>query len=108
VLLFPFQLFLRAGSRRRRAVFFMDDNPADAGTRAILELGIKVPEQLAIVTHGNAGRSFSFPVPLTCIEFDPAEVTQTAWAMLQKLIEDKPVEEPTVWIAPRLRQGKFL
>jgi DNA-binding LacI/PurR family transcriptional regulator len=99
---------LWAGPHRPRAIFFFDDGLADSTTRAILELGIKVPQELAIVTEASVGRRFQFPVPLTCIEFDPAEVITAAWAMLEKLIAGRPVEQSTVYIHPRVRMGESL
>ena len=53
---------------RPNAVFFYEDAVCDVATRAILELGIKIPQELAVVTHANVGRTFHFPVPLTCVE----------------------------------------
>jgi len=95
-----------ASAKRPRAIFFCDDGICDVATRAILELGIKVPEELAIVTHANKGRTFHFPVPLTCVEFDPAAAVRAAWGMLEKLMTGERVDDPVVRIPPHWREGK--
>lgn len=93
---------------RPRAIFFHDDALCDVCTRAILELGIRVPDELAILTHANVGRRFEFPVKLTCIEFDPAEVAAAGCEMLEKLIAQKPVDENTVYLKASIREGDSL
>ena len=93
---------------RPRAIFFYEDAVCDVATRAILELGIKVPQELAIVTHANVGRTFHFPVSLTRVEYDPAEVVAIAWNMLAKLIGKEPVDEPRVFVPPNVREGESL
>lgn len=88
--------------------FFFDDGICDVATRAILELGIKVPEELAIVTHANVGRQFSFPVEFTSIGWDAGEVVNAAWQMLEKLISGRSVWEPVTKVAPHLRMGQSI
>ncbi|MHB1190565.1 MAG: substrate-binding domain-containing protein [Armatimonadota bacterium] len=95
-------------SDRPSAIFFYDDGLCDVVTRAILELGIKVPEELAIITMANVGRQFHFPVPLTSIGFDPAEVASAAWDMLDKLISNKPIDNPVSYISPVVHRGRSL
>jgi len=93
---------------RPNAMFFFDDALCDVSTRAILELGIKVPDDLAIITQSNTGRKFHFPVPLTRVEFDPVEAVDAAWNMLHSLILQERVEEPLVYIEPKLVEGESL
>ena len=93
---------------RPKALFFYEDALCDVATRAILELGIKVPDDLAIVTHSNVGRVFHFPVPLTRVEFDPAEACTAAWNMLDVLINNRRGNGSRVYIPPRIRTGESL
>ncbi|MDD5706914.1 MAG: GntR family transcriptional regulator [Kiritimatiellae bacterium] len=93
---------------RPRAIFFLDDGLCEETLPGILELGVRVPEDLAIVTHSNAGRCFNFPVPLTMVEYDPAEGARVAWTMLQQLMGGKPPPEPVVEIGPVIREGRSL
>jgi DNA-binding LacI/PurR family transcriptional regulator len=94
--------------QRPNAVFFADDMLCDVATRAIMELGIEVPNELAILTLANVGRHFHFPMNLTGIGFDPTTVASTAWEMLSKLISGEPVDEPIVYIPPVVRKGQSL
>lgn len=91
---------------RPKAVFFADDIICENGTRAILELGIKVPEELSIITQSNEGHEIPFPVPLTKLEISASEVVNTAWHMLKTMIETKSQERPYVYIYPKLRIGQ--
>jgi GntR family transcriptional regulator of arabinose operon len=99
---------LWAGPKRPRAIFFLDDGICDMATRAVLELGIKVPEDLAILTMSNIGRKFTFPVPLTTISFDPGQSVEKAWSMLSHLIDGKKVEPAMVSILPSVMKGLSL
>jgi GntR family transcriptional regulator, arabinose operon transcriptional repressor len=105
-----YDIFVEWWARKDRpnAIFFFDDALCDVSTRAILELGIKVPEELAIITQANQGRKFHFPVPLTRVEFDPVRAVDAAWDMLHKLIRQEPIDEPTVYIEPSLFEGQSL
>lgn len=57
----------------------------DAKT-AIIELGIQVPEDLAIVTHANRGKDFICPFPVTRLEFDPEEIAMGLVKMIVSLL----------------------
>jgi len=73
-------------AHRCRAVYFADDGLFDIAGRAIVDLGIRVPEDLALMTYANTGRRFVFPVDVTSVGFDPDEVAAKAWHMLRKLM----------------------
>lgn len=96
------------GSNRPRAIFFLDDGLCEETLPGILELGVRVPEDLAIITQGNAGRYFNFPVPLTMVEFDPTEGVRIAWDMLQQLMAGNVAEQPIVYLGPAIREGRSL
>jgi len=95
-------------SRRKNSIFFFDDTLFDVASKAIVELGIEVPEDLAILTHANVGRLFHFPVELTRIGFDAEEVISNAWTLLSKLINGEPVYDCHVKVQPVLRMGDSL
>lgn len=96
------------GPDRPQAVFFHDDAICDMATRAILELGIKVPDELAILTMSNTGRKLPFPVPLTTISFDVSQSLETAWTMLSRLISGKDVPIAKTHISPVIQEGLSL
>ena len=102
-----FKAFL-SRPNRPRAIFFLDDAVCDIALRVISEFGIRVPEELGIITHANSGRHFHFPVPMTRLEFDAAEAVGAAWYMLEKLIEKEPPTCPVVYVKPTLKQGESL
>ena len=102
-----FKAFLTRPNRPR-AIFFLEDAVCDIALRVISELRIRVPEELAIITHANSGRHFHFPVPMTCLEFDAAEAVGVAWYMLEKLMEKEPLAHPVVHVKPTLKQGESL
>ena len=76
--------------------------------RGMLELSIRVPEDLALVTQSIVGREFQFPVPITCVEFDPDQAAKAACDKLGNLINQEPVHEQVAYIAPRVRAGNSL
>jgi DNA-binding LacI/PurR family transcriptional regulator len=58
---------------------------------AIMELGIKIPEELALVAHTNKGLRPMMHIPLTALEIDPEEIARTSMdAFLARLEGQKP------------------
>jgi len=55
-------------------IFFADDMLFKDAITAILELGIRVPQDLTVLTHANKGMNFSCPFPVTRLEFDPEQI----------------------------------
>jgi DNA-binding LacI/PurR family transcriptional regulator len=96
--------------RKPRALFFMDDAVCDIALRVIAELGIKVPEELAILTQAIVNRTFNFPVRLTCLEFSAVDVVDVTWRMLGDLIARKDGDKGVklVKIPATLRMGDSL
>jgi len=94
--------------KRPRAIFFYEDAVFDIASRAILELGIKVPEELALITAGNKGDEYYFNVPITAVEFDVDEIAKMAWQMLDKLIAGASLENTMVKTSCRIKQGHSL
>jgi DNA-binding LacI/PurR family transcriptional regulator len=95
-------------ARRDRpgALFFYDDSLCDIAASAILEMGINVPKELAIISHANVGRRFSFPIPITSIGFDPVETISSGWELLDKLINRERIENTAVYVKPHVSLGK--
>ena len=93
---------------RPRAIFFADDNLFMAAGKAMTDLGIRVPQDLAVVTQSNAGMAHRLPMPVARVEFDLDHVVSAAWEMLRKRIDGRPVEQPVVYIPPTVRSGDSL
>jgi len=61
---------------------------------AILDSGIRVPDQLLVITHANKGTGFFHSFPVVRLEYDPDEVAQAVGALLEELLKGKPVSKP--------------
>jgi len=63
---------------------------------AIMELGIRVPEQLRIVSHANKGSEMFIPFPVTLLEVDPQPCAEKMGTMLLQLLNGEAVPHPQV------------
>ena len=72
------------------ALLIADDNLYRGAAAAILELGIRVPQDLLVVTHSNRGSGMLYPVPAARLEFDPAEFALRMGEMLWRLMQNEP------------------
>lgn len=73
-----------------------DDNLLMGAAMAILQLGIRVPEDLLVVTHFNKGSGLVNPFPITKLEFDPDACAQVICEMLIRLMRREPVPQRQV------------
>ena len=71
---------------------------------AIMELGIRVPEELLVVTHANKGSNIVCPFPVVRLEYDPNRVATAMAGMLTKLVRGEKLSEPNVKIGHELLQ----
>ncbi|MDW8129653.1 MAG: LacI family DNA-binding transcriptional regulator [Bryobacterales bacterium] len=84
-------------------VFGYNDPVAAGAIRAILEAGIRVPEDIAVIGSGNVHYSDLLRVPLSTIDQNSSEIGRRAAELLLELIENKRTPRPRrVVIAPRL------
>ncbi len=60
---------------RPGAIFFSDDALFDAVSHYLVELNIRIPEDLAILTLANVGRNFLFPKSMDRIGQNPQLIT---------------------------------
>jgi len=77
------------------AIVFADDSLCSVASKAINELNIKIPEELAIITIGNLFSKYSTPVEYTKINIDDVMACQKTTDMIIELIEN-PDKEPTI------------
>ncbi len=88
------------------AVFASNDQMALGILKAAREVGLSVPEDLAIVGCDNIPESAFFSPPLTTIKQGLTEMGSTTVNMLYQLIEAREIGEEipplTKWIAPQL------
>ena len=71
---------------------------------AIMELGIRVPEELLVVTHANKGSNIVCPFPVVRLEYDPDRVAKAMASMLTKLIQREELPEANIKISHELLQ----
>jgi DNA-binding LacI/PurR family transcriptional regulator len=74
---------------------------ADAAA-AIMELGIKVPEQLMVITHSNKGSLARVPFPVAQIQYDPLVQANGMGEILLKLLDGKPVSQNRIVLRHQL------
>jgi len=65
---------------------------------AIMELGVRVPDQLLVVTHAVKGSGILHPFPTIRMECDTDIVAQRMGEMLVKLMKREPVTEPKEYL----------
>jgi LacI family transcriptional regulator len=73
-----------------------DDMLCLGAVEAIRELGIRVPAQLRVVSHGNKGSGVRYPFPVSVLECDPAEYAQAMVKLMVAQLRQEPVECPQV------------
>lgn len=68
---------------------------------AIMELGIRVPDQLLVVTHAVKGSGILHPFPTIRLECDTDIVAENMGRMLVKLMRKEPVPQPKLYLSFR-------
>ncbi|MBI4023925.1 MAG: GntR family transcriptional regulator [Verrucomicrobia bacterium] len=68
---------------------------------AIMELGIRIPDQLLVVTHSVKGSGILHPFPAVRLECDPDLIALTMGEMLVKLMKKETVSEPKIYLSFR-------
>jgi len=75
-----------ASRERPDGLLVTDDLLFMDAVNAIVSLGVRVPEDLCVVTHSNRGCMPPLPFPATLLEFDPDEFADAMGAMLETLL----------------------
>jgi LacI family transcriptional regulator len=84
-------------------VFCYNDPVAAGALKAILEAGLKVPDDIAVIGAGNVHYSDLLRVPLSTIDQSSSLIGETAAHLLVECIEaKKPVSTRRILIPPRL------
>jgi LacI family transcriptional regulator len=88
---------------RPDAVFCYNDPAAIGAMNAILNAGLRVPEDIAIVGAGNIRYAESFRVPLTSVDVSSKTLGENAGELALKLMSArKPLPVKSVIVQPRL------
>ena len=79
-----------ASRERPDGLLVLDDVLYRDAARAILELGIRVPSHLRIVTHSNRGDDLVHPFPVSLLEVAPEEMAAAAADFIIQSLEGQP------------------
>jgi LacI family transcriptional regulator len=94
---------LLALSPRPDGIFCFNDPIALGAMRAILDAGLRIPEDVAVVGCGNVLYSDFLRVPLTSVDQDSAAIGRLAAEMALGLVGAKGTVRPrTELVSPRL------
>lgn len=89
--------------RRPDGVFCYNDPVAAGAIKAILEAGLNVPEDIAVIGAGNVHYSDLLRIPLSTVDQSSSVIGETAAELLAHCIEEKkPIPPRRVLIPPRL------
>jgi LacI family transcriptional regulator len=84
-------------------VFCYNDPVAAGAIKAILEAGLRVPEDIAVIGAGNVHYSDLLRVPLSTIDQSSSTIGETAAdLLLQSMESKKPTAARRIFIPPRL------
>lgn len=85
------------------AVFCYNDPTAMGAMKSILDAGLKVPEEIAVVGCGNVNYAGLLRVPLTSIDQECTSIGERAAKLVLKLVgSDVPVRPKTILAKPSL------
>jgi LacI family transcriptional regulator len=94
---------LLASTPRPDGIFCFNDPIAMGAMRAILDAGLRIPEDIAVMGCGNVSYSGFLRVPLTSIDQDSAAIGRKAAELALVLVEAKEIMHPkTELLVPRL------
>jgi len=94
---------LLSAEQRPDGIFCFNDPIALGAMRAILDAGLRIPEDIAVVGCGNVLYSDFLRVPLTSVDQDSAEIGRLAAELSLALVESKtPLRPRTELITPKL------
>jgi len=93
---------LLARDRGATAIFATNDVVAIGAWRRLLELGVRIPQDVSLVGYDDIEMAGLLVPPLTTVHQDTARLGQEAAALLGRLLEGQPVPSRTTLIAPSL------
>lgn len=88
------------GHRTLDGIFCFSDVVAAGAEHALLDAGLRIPEDVSLIGAGNIRYSSHFRVPLTTVDMSSAAVGEQAAAYLLQRIEGHGPKDPQVFRAP--------
>lgn len=91
------------GSRRDcDAIFCLNDDLAIGAYRGLLDLGIRIPQDVAIVGYDSIEDTEYLEVPITSVRQDPRQLCARAWDLLWRRINEPGSETVSERLLPEL------
>jgi len=102
-----YELFMRFWELpdRPQGLIVPDDVMCAGVLRAVLQLGIRLPADLRLITYANRGVPLPYHEPVTRIEFDVCEKARHAVAMMAVLLHGEEPECKEVFLSGRFMAG---
>ena len=91
---------LLAGQTPPDGVFCFNDEAATGALRAILDAGLRVPEDIAVIGVGNMRFANMLAIPLTTIDQNNAQIGERAAKTALRLIESENALPPKTSLVP--------
>lgn len=91
--------------RQRRhpdGIVFTDDWHGLGAMRALVELGVAVPDQVRLVTHANAGYELPRPCPAARLQLDPRDLARGMVDALEQIWTGDAAVPRQLLVAPQL------
>jgi len=92
--------------QRPDGIIVCDDVLCKGVLRAILHLGLKLPEDLQLITYSNQGCDLPYHKSVTRVEFDIEAKVQCAVEMMNTLMRGQKLSEPSAILAGKLIRGE--
>jgi len=102
-----YELFMQLWHQpvRPEGLVMLDDVMCRGVLRAVLQLGLKLPEDLQLVTRVNKNADLPYHKPVTSIEFDVEKQVQLAAEMMVNLISGNAPSEGRIFLPGKLVIG---
>ncbi len=99
-----FETMKRLWRRKERpdALVVTDDIATKGVVQAVLQMGIRIPDELLIIHGANSGTDVFYPIGMPKIEFDLDETVAEAVSLLRYCISNPGAAGRTAMIRPRL------
>ncbi len=97
-----------SGERCHDAMFFFDDRACEGAVKAIFELGVGVPDEIAVLSWAASGVEIFSPVPISTVEYDIQEMADAIVKDLANQIEGRERVKPLIGfkLCPRASCGE--
>ena len=91
---------------RPDALIVCDDSAAVNVGKAINQMGIKTPEELAIITHATTEVDIVFPLPFTTCQFSLERICKAIYGLVDRKQQLQDSDKRAVWIHPHVVKGE--